>query len=149
MPLTTMRLSLIQQTVEELREASWLRAIEAGDTTVQDLMRVTGLGRSQVYDRLKRARENRTAGEPEPCDGYDDEGTDHLPYLAITDDPSRESGDWYEPESGMASVDRGSVRISDHNGRRLLVRSINGGRKTEEAIKQHEPDPSGLKGGVG
>ena len=73
MPIDKMRLSLSQRTQEELREQGWLLALESGNTTVRDLMQITRLSRSQVYERLKRARENRTldghAEESGPCEG--------------------------------------------------------------------------------
>lgn len=152
-------------TIEDIEyDLSLLWEKESEGITQAALARREGMSEGHLSRRLARARRHRVEllkQELESCDGYDDEGTDELPYLAITDDPAREARDWYEPESGLTSLDRiddqtgnlivgtGRVRIGNHNGTRLLVRSINGGRKTEEAIKQHQPDPEGLKGGVG
>lgn len=137
----TMRLSPIQRQAEEEREASWLRAVEAGDTTVPDLMAITGLGRSQIYERLKRARENRGETQPEDED---------LPYLSLTEAPEAERGEWYDLRDDRTSLDgttRRRARVAA--GRHVRVRSLVSGVLTPEPIKQHQPDPDGLKGGVG
>lgn len=140
-------------TAEDLEyDLTLLWAYESEGLSQAELAERAGMSQSHLSRRLARARryqaelDRSDAREAQPCDA--DEEHD-LPHLAITDDPGRERGHWYEPESGAASVDSGRVRVGNHNGTRLRILPINGGRKTEEAIKQHEPDPEGLKGGVG
>lgn len=110
-----------------------------------------GISQGHLSRRLARARRYRAELERQAArDSQICEFDEHdLPHLAITSDPARERGHWYEPESGHASVDSGRVRIGNHNGTRLRVLPINGGVKAEEAVRQHKPDPDGLKGGVG
>jgi hypothetical protein len=84
--------------------------------------------------------------ENSTCDERDD---DNLPHLALTSSPERERGDWYDLESGLCTVERGSVRVSNRTATALRVRSITGGRPIERAgSKSHNPT-DGLKGGVG
>jgi hypothetical protein len=120
-----------------------LAPYERGEKTRREM--AAELGISVQWLRKLLARERRQQAESQPCEPDEHD----LPHLAITDDPARERGHWYEPESGAASVDTGRVRIANHSGTRLRVLPINGGRKTEETIKQHQPDPDGLRGGVG
>jgi hypothetical protein len=139
-------------TAEDLEyDLSLLWAYEGEGMNQAELAGREGMSQGHLSRRLARARRyrasvaNRDARESQPCEPDEHD----LPHLAITDDPARERGHWYEPESGAASVDTGRVRIANHSGTRLRILPINGGRKTEEAIKQHHPDPAGLRGGVG
>lgn len=138
-------------TAEDLeKDLSLLWEYESDGLSQPALAEREGMSQGHLSRRLARARRCRAelekqAERVQPCEPDEHD----LPHLAITSDPARERGHWYEPESGHASVDSGRVRIGNHNGTRLRVLSINGGTKTEEAVRQHKPDPKGLKGGVG
>jgi hypothetical protein len=124
-----------------------LRALEAGETTREMIMSIGGISGRTLERRLARAREVREDFDEAEPDERDD---DKLPYLALTSSPERERGDWYDLESGLCTVERGSVRVSNRSATALRVRSITGGRPVdlETGSKSHNPT-DGLKGGVG
>jgi hypothetical protein len=135
-----MRLSPAQQIQEERREGAWLRALEAGHTTVPDLVRDTGLSRSQVYFRLARAKENRPIEEASHAPA---EGLDPLDYpqMVLTTVPEVESGHWVHLHTGSCSADRGCFNVG---GR---VKDVTTGRivkaeDAEEAEVEPPPTPS-------
>ena len=134
-----MRLTLSQQTQEEQREATWLRAVEGGNTTVQELSHVTGLSVRRIQERLKRARENRAEFEPDEGPGNE---LDEAVYLALTDDRDRERAGWYDLGSDETSHDGSGVAVlvGDHNGRRLRRNRLGTGekRKTDDGEAKSE-----------
>ena len=117
---------------------------ERGEKTRAEMAAELGVSERHLRRLMAQDRER------EPCDGTgaDDRDESDHPYLALTDDPDRERGDWYDLRTDELSRDSGRVRIGDHNGRRLLVRAVNGGAPIEHTgRKKYEPDPDGLDGG--
>ena len=135
---------------------------ERGDRTRAAMAAERGISTRQLRRRLAMERETaeRAAMERARRDERAREDEDDLPLVALTTDPTRERGEWYLLDSSapkidmdgrcITSVESGRVRIGDHSGRRMLVRSVNGGRPVDRTgNKNHKPDPDGLKGGVG
>lgn len=96
------------------------------------------LGVSQRHLRRLLARERAEATDDgEPI------------YVALTDDPAREGGEYYDLRSDHCSVERGPIRIGTYDGRKLKVRSLGGGRHAEPSgPTKYDPPDDGLKGGV-
>jgi hypothetical protein len=124
-----MRLTLSQRTAEEEREGCWLRALEAGQTTVPDLMQATGLGRSQVYARLARAKQNRPTEEPDHAVEGSLDPLD-FPQMVLTVAPEVESGHWVHLHTGSCSADCGRFNVA---GR---VKNVVGGPRVEQEKKK-------------
>lgn len=126
------RLTLSQKTEHESREAAWLRALEAGDTSIPDLSRLTGLSIRRVQARLQRARENRTTVEEEPrtCQANDD-----LPWVELIDGGTT-SGPHYDLAGDTLVLRKaGPFRIGDGKGRRLRVQNAGNGKPVEQPAK--------------
>lgn len=109
-----------------------LAAYERGEKTRAEMAAELGVSERHLRRLLAEDRER-------VADGTDRDDIDELPYLALTCDPSRESGDYYDLDTDRLSRDSGRVRIGDHNGRRLLVRSVNGGAPVEQAKPKKGP----------
>jgi hypothetical protein len=129
---------------------------ERGEKTRAEM--AAELGVTERHLRRLLARDREMTGDGTGVDDRDE--CDH-PYVVLTDDPSRERGDWYLLDSvggdgrrdpspiNITNVHSGRVRIGDHNGRRLLVRSVNGGAPVERERPKKEPPkfkPKGRKG---
>lgn len=135
-----MRLTPPQQTVEEEREAAWLRALAAGDTTIPDLMRVTGLGRSRIYERLKRARENRLDDieEPESDATVVEHAASELPWVELVHH-ARPPTPHYDLATDRLEKPSGAFRIGDRHGRRLKVEHAGRGKPLDDKPKKKPP----------
>ncbi len=138
-------------TTELEREDIWLDAIEAGTTTTRDIAEDVGMTQRHVRRRVAAARKRREEGARDY--GYhnrdDLDRFDH-PYMElVTSKPEATPHDWITLTGQESSRDSGKYHI----GRQ--VRSLTTGRvfndpdDGESHPTSYEPDPSGLKGGVG
>jgi hypothetical protein len=140
------RLTLSQMVEQEERELIWLRALESGEITFGDLLKSTGLKRSQLYARLRRARENR------PIEGEDaDEpfNPDEKPYIPLVD--QEVPGHHYRTDDDQLSVlPAGKFRIAtgDRAGRRIrTMHAGDGGRVETPKKSEHKFKPKARKKG--
>lgn len=163
-------------TAEDLAEDLILLDLyEVGGLTQYALAGMVGLDQGHVSRRLARARryrqELRRREDRQVAEDNRDDPLDVATIVELIDsrDPSaRPRGEWIDLESGVCSIvgdDRVAVGIGIGvqgdkgrsqrcpaqalEGQRLSIRRLESGRKAEEEIKQHQPDPDGLKGGVG
>lgn len=113
-----------------------LHRSESGETQWQ-IAESIGLDRSQVSRRLARARRYRQELGRVSERGHHPCETEDLPYVALTDDPGRERGEYYildgvgrDPdEHSICSVQRGSIRIANRLGTGLVRRNVNDERR--------------------
>lgn len=158
-----MRPTLSKDAIE--RELSLLYDYEEGMTYAQ-LGERESQCRQRIYQRLARARRIRAEIQRQEQvsspGGSGQVGGSDLPYLALTDDPSREKGDWYDldtdrcshdGEGGLVRIGASAPAVSDkvggHNRRpmqrlegRLSVVSLNdqiGRRKVVPEKKELPP----------
>lgn len=144
------RLTLAQRTAEEQREAIWLRAVETGTSTVQDLAMVTGLSVRRIQERLKRALENRVEIEVEDRGGPE---LDEATWLELVGSAEHARGPYYHLPSDATSLDGtgAAVLVGNHNGTRLRRQRLGTGDHVRDpgGPTTYQPDAGGLKGGVG
>jgi hypothetical protein len=118
---------------------------ERGEKTRAEM--AAELGVTERHLRRLLARDREMTGDGTGAADWDE--SDH-PYLAITGDPTAERGACYylasdrifgapDADGSRAEIDSGRVRIGDHNGRRLLIRSVNGGAPVEREPAKKEP----------
>lgn len=136
MPLDMPRLTSEQRVVEGEREAVWLRALEAGNTTIDDLSIKTGLSKKRLWARLRRARENRDP-EGELSFSMDCE----LPWVEIVD--RIHAPNQYDLETNALSLEHpGPFRINNGRGH-LQVHHERDGQKNEGIRNdKYNPDPN-------
>jgi hypothetical protein len=156
----------IAEEAEELREAIWDRAMQAG-WTVERIAKATGLSVRQVSRRLKRARESRqesasspsaeiprlllsSSSRPRECHhgrtSTDDVG---VLYCLDCDGISTDGGrNWLAAQSHHTPSL--AVLAPSGTGRGERIQRLTGGRKSEPGgPTSHKPDPRGLSGGRG
>ena len=108
--------------------------------TVAEMAARLGVSERQAYRIRAKEREGRAGwGQPreERLDRFDYE------YMELADLPTGAHA-WCTPE-GQCPEDRGTYNVGGQ------VRSLRGGQVTtdETGPTKHQPDPDGLKGGVG
>lgn len=136
-----MRPTLTKDAIE--RELSLLYDYEEGMTYAQ-LGEREDQCRQRIYQRLARARRIRAEIQRQEQASSslrpDQVGGGDLPYLALTDDRERESGEWYDLGNDDTSVDSGLVRVANGTGHGLRVHGVSeeiGRRKAQ--VRKPEP----------
>lgn len=138
-------------TVRDIRcDLSLLERIEREGVTQAALAAEIGMSEGHLSRRLSRARRYRRRWEEEQESAHllPHERDIDEPLVVLTDDPSIESNEFYNLDTDECSVDSGRVRIGDHDGRRLLIRSVNGGAPVEqprESKRKSRAKPSRTK----
>jgi hypothetical protein len=156
----------IAEQAEELREAIWDRAMQAG-WTVEQIAKTTGLSVRQVSRRLKRARESRQESLSTPsaeiprlrlCSSSEAHACSHLQtstddvgvlYCLGCDGISLDGGQsWLAAQSHHTPSL--AVLAPSGTGRGERIQRLTAGSKTEPGgPTSHKPDPRGLSGGRG
>ena len=131
---------LLQKELE--REATWLRAVESGIMTAHDIHVMSGLSLSQVYRRLKRARENK----PREPDVPARPGKEELPWVELTDG-TKPPTPHYDLQDDAIEHPPGAFRINNHHGRRLTVQHEDRGEPLppDPPPSEHKFSPKGSK----
>lgn len=140
-------------TIQDLeKDLALLWAYESEGITQADLGAREGLSQSQLSRRLARGRRYRAElAKTEREDRQVQPSDDLLPFVALTDDPERERGDWYDLDTDDTTVEDGLMRMTSHSGQHLMVINRWAGAidATVKGPTTHKPDPKGLKGGIG
>ena len=130
-------------TLEDIeRDLSLLWEYESGEWTQQSLGEREGLSQSQLSRRLARARRHKAERDRRERAPRGERTDNDIPLMHLTDDPSRERGLWYNPDTDETNAESGLVRVlngtqepsgsrptpkANHNGTPLRIRPVHGG----------------------
>jgi hypothetical protein len=159
-------------TAEDLEyDLSLLWAYEGEGMNQAELAEREGMSQGHLSRRLARARRYRDELEKQKERIVEAiAAPETLPYLVLTTDPGREWRPCYDLDTDECTLESGLARIGNRNGtdaisgsgstrrpvsplegQRLRVLNVNGGPMVKDpgGPTKHQPDPDGLRGGVG
>ena len=110
-----------------------LRALEARETTREQIMAISGVSSRTLDRRVARAKEMRGEFEAEEPDGTDRER--ELPWVPLVHGEHDAEFVYRLDRDEESRLPVGPFRIGDHNGRRLRVQHAGNGQPVEGAAK--------------